>query len=179
MCSYCCSPRLLLSRIGLARVCQSDLAGITVRTASATSVLAPSPSFGASRQVLVALTMWASLLLSVTVDRARRTTACIERGGCSLSGGSHRVGQRRGIHDLCVLWRVCDYDGYSWPGEEIDSREGPHVNCGWIEDSAIRANRTPMAMAPRLQLNARRVVRGPVACADSSPGLIGSGRSAS
>lgn len=73
-------------------------------------------------------------------------------------------------------------DGYAWPGEEIDSREVPQahcVNCGWIEDPVIRANRTLMAMAPRLHLNVHRVMCGPVACADSSPGLIGSGRSAS
>jgi hypothetical protein len=73
-------------------------------------------------------------------------------------------------------------DGYAWSGKELDSREVPHahcVNCGWIEDPLIRANRMLMAMAPRLPLPVHRVVRGPLECSDSSPGLVGSGRSVS
>ena len=73
-------------------------------------------------------------------------------------------------------------DRYAWPGEEIESREAPHahcVNCGWIEDPVIRENRTLMAMAPLRHLNVRRVVRGPLECSDSRPGLVGSGGSSS
>jgi len=73
-------------------------------------------------------------------------------------------------------------DRYTWPGKELDNREVPQaqcVNCGWIEDPVIRANRTLMAMVPRLQLNGRRVVHGPMAYSDAGPGLIGSGRNAS
>lgn len=73
-------------------------------------------------------------------------------------------------------------DRYAWPGEEIDSREGPHahcVNCGWIEDSVIRANRKLMAMGRLLHLNVRRVVPGPLDGSDSRPELVGSARSAS
>ena len=73
-------------------------------------------------------------------------------------------------------------DRYPWPGKEIGSREVPQahcVNCGWIEDPVIRENRKLMAPATLLRLNARRVVRGSMECSDSSPGLVGSGKSSS
>ena len=73
-------------------------------------------------------------------------------------------------------------DRYSWPGKEIESREAPQahcVNCGWIEDPVIRANRKLMAMARLLHVNVRRVTRGPMDGSDSRLGLVGSGRSAS
>lgn len=73
-------------------------------------------------------------------------------------------------------------DRYSWPGKEIESREAPQahcVNCGWIEDPVIRANRKLMAMARLLHVNVRRVTRGLMDGSDSRLGLVGSGRSAS
>jgi hypothetical protein len=73
-------------------------------------------------------------------------------------------------------------DGYSWLGKEIDRREAPQthcVNCGWIEDPVIRANRELMTMGRHPHLNVRRVVRGPMGCSASRPGLLGSRRSAS
>jgi hypothetical protein len=70
-------------------------------------------------------------------------------------------------------------DRYAWPENEIDSREVPQtrcVNCGWIEDPVIRENRKLMAMAALRHLNVCRVVRGPMECSDSRPGLVGLGR---
>lgn len=73
-------------------------------------------------------------------------------------------------------------DGDAGPGKELDSREVPQahcVNCGWIVDPVIRANRALMAMVPRIPLTVHRIVRGPLECSDSRPGLVGSGWSAS
>ena len=71
-------------------------------------------------------------------------------------------------------------DRYARPGKEIDSREVPQahcVNCGWIEDPVIRANRQLMAMAACSHPNVRRAVPGQIVCSDSRSELLGPGRS--
>ncbi len=73
-------------------------------------------------------------------------------------------------------------DRYAWSGQEGDSREVPQthcVNCGWVEDPVIRANRKLMAMATCLHLNDHRTVPGPMEYSDSRPGFVSPGRSSS
>lgn len=72
-------------------------------------------------------------------------------------------------------------DRYAWPGKEIDSWEVPQahcVNCGWVEDPVIRANRKLMTLATCLHLNVRRVVPAPTECSDPRPGEISAATSA-